>query len=168
MGCRKMVFWRRRRSGFRPSGVRCHRNRGHRLDQQSGQSASDPLRTFGVGAKIARDFRAFEERDEVVLSNLFAFVVAVVAIWLNMATVKAVLGIWMNDERATLAAFAFYAGVLVAGVLVGVRALPAYDDTVIGPCAGAVVAFAGLWWVHFGRARRRLHMAEQAAQATTV
>src|SRR5690606_17567737 len=52
------------------------------------------LQTLRVDAKIARGFMASREHGPVILSNLFAFAVAVVAIWLNMAIVKAVLGIW--------------------------------------------------------------------------
>lgn len=85
----------------------------------------------------------------MILSNLFAFAVVVFAIWLNMALVKAILGIWMNDNRSTLAAFAFS-----VGTLTNLR-MPAFlDDTMIGTCAGVLVAYVGLWWIHYGRTRR--------------
>jgi hypothetical protein len=85
----------------------------------------------------------------VIASNLFTFAIAIFAIWLNMAIAKAIVGVWLDDEKATLAAFAFS-----LGTLAGLRALPFHDDTMFGGLAGVVLAYLGLWWVHFGRPRR--------------
>lgn len=84
----------------------------------------------------------------MILTNLFTFAVVFLAIWVNMAIVKAILGIWLDDEKATLAAFAYS-----VGTLAGLRPPLFEDHTKIGMLAAMLVGYLGLWWVHFGRAR---------------
>lgn len=81
-------------------------------------------------------------------NNLFAFAVVFIAVWLNLAIVKVIVGIWLDDEKSTLAAFAFS-----VGSLTGLGRLHIHDADTIGTLAGVIVAYVGLWRVHFGRAR---------------
>jgi hypothetical protein len=83
-----------------------------------------------------------------MLSNLFAFAVTFIAAWLNMAVVKIILHTWLDDEKSTLAAFAFS-----VGSLTGLGRFNFHDNDTIGVLAGVILAYVGLWWVHFGRAR---------------
>jgi hypothetical protein len=82
----------------------------------------------------------------VILNNLFAFTVVFIALWLNMAITRAIAGIWLDDGKAKIAAFAF-----ALGSLAGFRDPVLGDGTTIGSVLGMIAAYSSLWWVHFGR-----------------
>ena len=84
----------------------------------------------------------------MILSNLFVFAVVVLAVWVNMAIAKLIAGIWLDDEKATIAAFAF-----ALGSLAGLKHVDFYDGSTAGLWLGVIVAYGSAWWVHFGRAR---------------
>ena len=85
----------------------------------------------------------------MILSNLFTFAVVVLAVWVNMAIAKAIAGIWLDEEKSTIAAFAF-----ALGSLAGVEHVPSHEGSTVGLWLGVIVAYGSVWWVHFGRARR--------------
>lgn len=74
--------------------------------------------------------------------SVFELGIGVVVVPLNGLIAKAVAGIWLSDDKARIAAFAFMLG--------SMGALPKERS---GLVVGAVIGLVGLWWLFFKRGK---------------
>lgn len=77
--------------------------------------------------------------------SFFEFGIALVVVIINGFTAKLLAGIWLSNDKARIAAFAFMLG--------SMGAAGGFD---YGIAAGALVGLVALWWLLFKREKNEV------------